>query len=37
MFVFENKYIQKVQRYMLQNKNVSLDMLLRNNNYMDFQ
>ena len=35
--VFENKYIQKVQRYMLQNKNVSLDMLLRNNNYMDFQ
>ena len=35
--VFENKYTQKVQRYMLQNKNVGLDMLLRNNNYMDFQ
>ena len=35
--VFESKYIQKVQRYMLQNKNVSLDMLLRNNNYIDFQ
>ena len=35
--VFESKYIQKVQRYMLQNKNMSLDMLLRNNNYQEFQ
>jgi hypothetical protein len=35
--VFQSKYIQRVQRYMLQNKNATLDMLLRNNNYQDFQ
>lgn len=35
--VFQSKYIQKIQRYMLQNKNTTLDMLLRNNNYLDFQ
>jgi len=34
---FHNRYVQKIQRYMSQNKNVTLDMLLRNNNYQDFQ
>ena len=35
--VFHTKYTQKIQRYMLKNKNATLDVLLRNNNYQDFR
>ncbi len=35
--VFRTGYVQKADHYMNRNKNVSLEQLLRNNNYSDFQ
>ena len=35
--VFSSVYVNKVADYMKVNKNVSIDQLLRNNNYADFK